>query len=87
MLRGDDTGGRAVGVSDDEARVKWGRVEGSLLWDDVEVVKIDEGHDQRDIGIPAIRLGVGENSKFGCAKGSLCNHRMYASRQNKRRVE
>jgi len=46
-------------------------MEGSLLWDDVEVEGIDEGHDQWHIGIPAIGLGIRENSKFSCAKGGL----------------
>ena len=54
-----------------------------LLGDDVEVGRIDEGHDEGYIGIPAIGLGVREYHKFCGAKSSLYAIRIKAKEEKK----
>ena len=69
----DDAGGGAVGVGDDEAFLKGGRVGELLLGEDGKMGGVDVWDDEGDVRIAAVVLCVGEDGEIGGAEGSLCD--------------
>ena len=67
----DEACGGAVCVGEDEALFEGRVVEGLLLCNHGEMGGVDEGVDERDMGVAAVVFGVGEDGEVGVSKSAL----------------
>ena len=67
----DEARSGAVCIGEDEALFEGRVVEGLLLCNHGEMGGVDEGVDERDMGVAAVVFGVGEDGEVGVSKSAL----------------